>query len=239
MQQTKRKTARFERKESVKAQPIAEPKASGQETELVAPSALPLAVVECSSREGSVCALLRPNSAKVDPMQPALLGSAKFGELSVGLSLWWQATRDGARDYYSMTVQDTVKAREAWQNKEKIEPLARLKLYQFRQKSLDDPDFAASEPLVYEGKDYWALLWVGVPPDFPEEANEQDLKRIAYALVFSLWRPAEKWEKNLREYALTAADYLRARRKELEALKWAQTRKVELKADIEDDEIPS
>ena len=230
--QTKQKTTH------VKTQRAAEPKASEQEMELVAPSPLPLAVVECSNREGSVCALLRPNSAKVDPMQPALLGTAKFGDLAVSLSLWWQATRDGQRDYYSMTIQDPVEAREAWLNKEKLPPLARLKLYQFRQKSLDDPDFASSEPFTHEGTDYWALMWVAVPADFPEEASERDLKRIQYALVFSKWRPAEKWEKSLKEFALSAQDFLKARRKELEALKWAQAKKVKLEADMYDDKLP-
>jgi hypothetical protein len=107
-----------------KSQPAAESKASGQEMELVAAPSLPLAVIECSSREGSICALLRHNSAKVDPMQPALLGTAKFGELTVGLSLWWQSTRDGTRDYYSMSIQDSAKAKESLQRKEKPEPLA-------------------------------------------------------------------------------------------------------------------
>ena len=171
-------------------------------------------------------------------MQPALLGSAKFGDLAVGLSLWWQQTRDGQRDYYSMTMQDTEEAREALLNKEKPVPLPRLKLYQFRQKSLDDPDFASSEPFTHEGKDYWALMWVAVPADFPEEASERDLKRIQYALVFSTWRPAEKWEKSLKEFALSAQDFLKARRKELEALKWAQAKKVELEADMYDDKLP-
>jgi len=227
MQQAKQKIAKPR---------AAEPKVSGQEMELVAPSLSP-AIVACSNREGSVYTCLQPNAGKCDVMQPALLGSAKFGELAVSLSLWWQATRDQSRDYYSMTIQDTVKSREAWENDEKCEPLGRLKLYQFRQSSTDDPDFASSAPFSHDGKDFWALLWVIVPPDFPEEATDQDLKRIQYALVFSLWRPSEKWEKNLREYALSAQDYLRARRKELAALEWKQAKKVKGNVNIVDDEI--
>jgi hypothetical protein len=77
-----------------------------------------------------------------------------------------------------------------------------------------------------------------MPADFPEEANEQDLKRIQYPLVFSTWCPEEKWEKSLKEYALSAQDFLRARRKELDGMQWAKAKKVELEASRGDDDIP-
>ena len=173
-------------------------------------------------------------------MQPALLGLVKFGELAVSLSLWWQETLDGQRDYYSMTLQDAVKAKQSLQNKEKVEPLARLKLYQFRQNSLDDPDYVSSEPFVHEGRSFWALLWVDVPEDFPdpEKVTEQDLKRIQYCLVFSPRRPSEKWESGLKDTLQSAQQHLLARRRELEERKLLKARRVQQEAEFDADEIP-
>lgn len=55
-----------------------------------------------------------------NPMIPhtIVLGLVKFGQLAVSLSLWWQETLDGQRDYYSMTAQDAVKAKQSLQRKE-------------------------------------------------------------------------------------------------------------------------
>ena len=177
--------------------------------------------------EGDICIVLTVNANKVNLMQPALLGLAKFGELTVSLSLWWQETLNGQRDYYSMSIQDAVKAKELLQTKQKVESLAKLKLYQFRQNSLDDPDYVSSEAFLHEGRSFWALLWIDAPdfPD-PEKLSEEDLKRIQYYLVFSPRRPLEKWEKGLTDTLQNAQQHLLTRRAELEERKLLKARRV-------------
>jgi hypothetical protein len=189
--------------------------------------------------EGDICTVLTANASKVNSRQPVLLGLVKFGELAVSLSLWWQETQNGQRDYYSMTIQDAVKAKELLQRKEQVEPLARLKLYQFRQNSLDDPDYASSAPFVHEGRGFWALLWVEVP-DFAdqEKGTEQDLRRMKYYLVFSPHRPQEKWEKGLMDTLQNAQQHLLTRRAELEERKLLKARRVQQQAEFDADELP-
>ena len=190
--------------------------------------------------EGDICTLLAVNAGKVNNMQPALLGLVKFGELAVSLSLWWSETLDQTRDFFSMTMQDAVKAKQSLQRKEKVEPLARLKLYQFRKDSLADCDYLSSTPFLHEGRSYWALLWVDVPEDFPEpeKVTEANLKQIRYYLVFSLHRPSEKWESGLKDTIQSAQQHLLARRRELEERKLLKARQVQQEAEFDADEIP-
>jgi hypothetical protein len=191
-------------------------------------------------QEGDIQALLRPNDNKTDQMQPTLLGVAAFAERVMDLALWWQETRDKQRDYYSMDIRDQEKARQAWQQrKERIEPLCRLKLYQFRQRNLEDPDYTSDSCFVYEGRGYWACLWVDVPQDLPglENVTEQDLQRIAHTLVFSSRRPVPKWTPLLKEQSLNAHEHLIARRRELEDRKLLQARRAKAEAAYDEDKI--
>ena len=189
--------------------------------------------------DGDICTLLTVNAGKVNDMQPALLGLVKFGELAVSLSLWWQETLNKERDYFSMALQDATKAKELIQKKEKVESLAKLKLYQFKQNSLDDPDYASNEPFVCQGRSFWALLWVDAPefPD-PEKISEEDLKLVKYNLVFSLRRPVQKWERALQDTLQSAQEHLVARRRELEERKLLKARRVQQQAEFDADEIP-
>ena len=188
--------------------------------------------------EGDVATRLSVNSGKTNEMQPTLVGLIKFGDLVVDLSAWWQETLNKQRDYYSLTLRDAGKVKEALQRNEKPEPLSRLKLYQFRQNAPSDPDYISSTPFTHEDRGYWALMWVDIPENFPVEPTEADLKRITYHLVFSTRRPSEKWERGITDEVQSAQAHLMARRRELEERKLLQARRVRSELEYEADEIP-
>jgi hypothetical protein len=180
----------------------------------------------------------QPNPNKVDVMQPDLLGSCMLDGTAISLALWNTETRDGQRIYYSLTMHDTVKKKQAWQEGRKnIEPLHKLKLYEFRKGHPSDPDFATTEPFIAEGKPWWAFLWVLLPKD------PTDVENIRYGLLFSLkpFKPA--LSDQARENAERNVARLLQRRKELEdaayykalQAKHEATRKEQLG---DDDDIP-
>jgi hypothetical protein len=173
-----------------------------------------------TAQPGDIITELQPNSAKVDLMQPSLVGMVKFGELACTLALWRQDTRDGMRQYYSLSVNDALAQKEAWQRKDKIEPLHRLKLYEFRQREVTDPDFATTEPFVQAGKAWWAMMWVVLPK------NPEEVESYRYFLAFSPQRPAGAWSDALRTDQSSSAERLLQRRKELEEQKFFQQRRL-------------
>jgi hypothetical protein len=204
--------------------------------ELEVTPSLPLAVSDYTkTHPGAICVLLQPNAAKVDAMQPGLLGSVRVGEQTFHLACWWQQTRDGARDYYSMSITEEETRREALEEGEKPAPTARVKLYQFRQQDGRDPDYASPEPFELNGAHYWGLFWIVVPEDFPADPSEHDLQRVIHALIFSHTRPVEKWEKGLMRDMEEAQKFLRERRRELEARRVLHARRVK---EVIEDDIP-
>jgi hypothetical protein len=140
--------------------------------------------------------------------------------------------------YYSLTMHDTVKKKQAWQEGRKnIEPLHRLKLYEFRKRHASDPDFATTESFIAEGKPWWASFWVLLPKD------ATDVENIRFILLFSLkpFKPA--LSDQARESATRNVARLLQRRKDLEDVgyykalqaKQEETRKEQLG---DDDDIP-
>jgi hypothetical protein len=111
---------------------------------------------------------LLTNPNKIDTMQPDIKGVCMLGEREIDLALWLSETRDGSRTYYSVAVNDAVRWREALQaSKEsrskdrlKIEPLHKLKLYEFRKSHLNDPDFTTPEAFIEGGSAWWGSPWV-------------------------------------------------------------------------------
>jgi hypothetical protein len=194
-------------------------------------------------RDTDVLLPLSVNPGKVNDMQPVLLGKATIDELFVDVSLWHQETKDKRRDYYSATVRDAEKAKQAWvKSKEQIEPLARLKIYQFQGLNPgEDPDYATSEPWIYNGKARWALLWIDVPKNFPEnedDITEDDLRKIEYCLILSSRRPREKWQKGLQEDLRSAQSHLILMRRDLASKRLMQARRLKNEADYEAEEMP-
>jgi hypothetical protein len=182
--------------------------------------------------------ILVANTDKINNMQPTLRGMVKINGQVIDIAAWWSETKDGLHDYYSLKYQDSVAAKEAWaQNKERVEPLASSKLYQFRQRTDDDPPYVSAEPVLLGEKYWWVMLWVIFPEGFPplEEATEEDLCMIQYPLVFSSRRPQEKWQQGLISTVRSAQAHLLERRRELEQHKLLKQRKD----DYDDDDIPS
>jgi hypothetical protein len=153
----------------------------------------------------------QPNPNKMDVMQPDLLGSCTFGGIAISLAFWNAQTRDGQRMYYSLALNDTVKQKQAWQEGRKnIEPLHRLKLYEFRKGHASDPDFATTECFIAEGKQWWAFLWVLLPED------PNDVENIRYYLLFSPKRFKPALSDPARENAARNVARLLQRREELD-----------------------
>jgi hypothetical protein len=184
-----------------------------------------------TANPGDIITELQPNAAKIDLMQPSLVGLVKFGETACTLALWRQDTRDGTRQYYSCSVNDAAVQKEAWQRKEKIEPLHRLKLYEFRQRDATDPDFATTEVFIQDGKPWWTMMWVLLPED------PLEVEAYRYFLVFSPNRAVIAWSDALRNDQSSGVERLLARRKELEDGKFFQEQQAKRRQLQDEDEI--
>ena len=210
-------------------------------TKVVKQSDTSTSVIDTSSQ--AVCTSLLPyspeprdivieltaNPNKVDVMQPSLLGICKFGETEVSLAFWGSTTRDGARYYYSCAMHDAVKEKEAWKNDRKtIEPLHKLKFYEFRKAHPTDPDFATPESFIEAGAAWWGAMWVLLPED-PDA-----LDQIRYFVVFGPkpFRPA--LSAQAKENTADAVARLLERRRELEVNAFYKARQTRL----DDEEIP-
>jgi hypothetical protein len=201
-------------------------KTDARELEVLSP--LPPAVNHYTqSHPGALCVLLQPNAAKVETMQPALLGSVRFGDDTFRIAGWWNQTRDGARDYYTLSIEEEEALHERLEEDRKPAPGTKAKLWQFRQQSAGDPDYASPEPFrINDDALYWLLFWVHAPEDFPADPSEQDLHRVIYALVFSHTRPAERMERMLVREMEDQQKFLRERRRELEARRVLQAKRA-------------
>jgi hypothetical protein len=223
MAKIKPKSSKMHTREFVGAEPIKPATPASQETVN--------GILPYTPQPGDIITELQPNSAKVDPMQPSLVGMMKFGELACTLALWRQDTRDGLRQYYSCSVNDAVAQKEAWQRKESIEPLHRLKLYEFRQREATDPDFATTEPFVQDGRAWWAMLWVILPE------NPEQVEAYRYSMAFSPHRPAGAWSDALRQDQSSGVERLLQRRRELEDGKFFQEQQARRRQLQDEDEI--
>jgi hypothetical protein len=154
---------------------------------------------------------LTNNPNKVDVMQPSLLGSCKFGELDVRLAFWFSETKLKDRTYYSCACHDALKKKQAWENDRKtIEPLHKLKFYEFRKTYSSDPDFDTKECFIEAGASWWGAMWVILP----EDPDALDL--IRYFVVFSSKPFREAMSAQAKENAALGVARLLQRRKELE-----------------------
>jgi hypothetical protein len=173
---------------------------------------------------------LTNNPDKVDIMQPSLLGSCKFGELDVRLAFWLSETKDKQRVYYSCACHDALKSKEAWQKDRKtIEPLHKLKFYEFRKTHTSDPDFAAPECFVEASASWWGAMWVLLP----EDPDALDL--IRYFVVFSSKPFRQALSAQAKESTAIDVARLLQRRKELEASAFWQTQTAK---ELDGDDIP-
>jgi hypothetical protein len=188
-------------------------------------------ILPYTPQQGDITTELQPNQAKVDVMQPSLLGIVKFGQLACSLALWHQETRDHQRQYYKCSVSDAVAQRAAWQRKEKVDPLHRLSLYEFRQRETTDPDFATTEPFIQNGQAWWAMMWVVMP-------NPEDVESYRYFMAFSKHRLAGAWSSALRTEQGSSAERLLQRRKELEDSRFFQEQQAKRRQLDDADEIP-
>jgi hypothetical protein len=189
------------------------------------------------AQENDIVMELSTNPNKVDVMHPSLIGTCEIGTLSFSLAFWLQETRDKQRNYYSASLHDAQRQRQAWQdNRTKLEPLHRLKLYEFRKANSNDPDFATTEPFIENEVAWWASMWVLLPQD------SKDIDSIRYFLVFSHkpFRPA--LTEQSRALAAMGVARLLERRKELEseAFYKAQTakRRALLDENDQEDDLP-
>jgi hypothetical protein len=161
--------------------------------------------------ESDIVVELMTNPNKTDVMHPSLIGTCEIGNLTVNLAFWLQETRDGLRNYYSASLHDAARQKDAWQNNRgKVEPAHRLKLYEFRKSQPSDPDFATVEPFIENEITWWSSMWVLLPED------AEDIDNIRYFLVFSHkpFRPA--MTEQSRELTAMGVARLLERRKELE-----------------------
>jgi hypothetical protein len=176
---------------------------------------------------------LTNNPNKVDVMQPSLLGSCKFGELDVRLAFWLSETKDKQRVYYSCACHDALKNKQALQKDRKtIEPLHRLKFYEFRKAHISDPDFATTECFVEAGASSWGAMWVILPED-PDAPDALDL--IRYFVVFSPKPFRQALSAHAKESAAIGVARLLQRRKELEAGAFWQAQAAK---QLDGDDIP-
>jgi hypothetical protein len=200
----------------------------------VTPS-LPLAVSDYTkTHPGAICVFLHPNAAKVDAMQPGLLGSVRVGDNIFHLACWWQQTRDGARDYYSMHHGGGGSARGPGGRRE-ARPHGAGQALPIPAAGRTRPGLCLAGAVRPERRALLGLLWIFVPDDFPADPSEQDLQRVIHALIFSHTRSVEKWEKGLMRDMEEAQKFLRERRRELEARRVLHARHVK---EVTEDEIP-
>ena len=180
---------------------------------------------------------LMANPNKVDIMQPSLLGTAMFGQTAISLAFWLSRTRDNLRNYYSAAIHDALKKKTAWADgKKTIEPMHKLKFYEFRKSHVFDPDFATPEPFIEAGMSWWGSMWVVLPE------NLENFEAIQYFLVFSHrpFKPA--LSEQARETAADGVARLLERRKDLDSTAFARSQKAKrealLDAGHDDDGIP-
>src|SRR5262249_23794603 len=102
---------------------------------------------------------------------------------------------------------------------------------EFRQREFTDPDFAATEPFVQDGKAWWSMMWVVLPKD-PEE-----VEAYRYFLAFSPHRPAGAWSDALRSEQSSGAERLLQRRKELEDGRFFQEQQAKRRQLQDEDEL--
>jgi hypothetical protein len=203
------------------------------------PTARELSLPYDPSHDDIVIELLA-NANKIDTFQPDITGTCKLGELEIDLALWLSETRDGTRTYYSLALTDSVRRREALQaakqvknsDKPKIEPLHKLKLYEFRKSHLEDPDFTTPEAFIEGGDTWWGSMWVLLPED------SNDVENIRYFLVFSHapFRPALTGKS--RENAAMGVARLIERRKELEDAAYYVAQQAKRQAILDTDDLP-
>jgi hypothetical protein len=197
------------------------------------PQAVCTSLIGYSPEAQDIVLELTSNSNKVDVMQPGLLGTCKLGEIEISLAFWGTPTRDNTRYYYSCAMHDAVKKKEAWaKDRKTIEPLHKLKFYEFRKVYPTDPDFATSESFLEAGSVWWGGMWVLLPED-PDA-----LDQIRYFVVFSSkpFRPA--LSAQAKENAADAVARLLERRKELENTSFYEARRAQQQVRLDDDEIP-
>jgi hypothetical protein len=186
-----------------------------------------------ASSKNDIVVELLTNPNKVDVMHPTLIGTCEIGNLTVNLAFWLQETRDGLRNYYSASLHDAARQKEAWQNNRgKVEPTHRLKLYEFRKARPSDPDFATVEPFIEDGALWWCSMWVLLPE------NSEEIDNIRYFLVFSPkpFRPA--MTEQSRELAAMGVARLLERRKELEDGAFYKAQQAKREAISDEDGVP-
>jgi hypothetical protein len=179
---------------------------------------------------------LTTNPNKIDVMQPGLLGTCRFGEMSepeISLALWGTPTRDGARYYYSCALHDAAKKKEAWaKDRKTIPPLHKLHFYEFRKARPNDPDFATPECFIEAGAAWWGAMWVVLPED-PEA-----LDQIRYFVVFGPKPFRQGLSARARENTEDSVSRLLERRKELELDSFYKAKQAQDRSQLDGEEIP-
>src|SRR5271166_1419509 len=121
---------------------------------------------------------LHPNANKTTDMHPDLTGTFEFDDQTYEFTDWIRRTQDGERDYHSVSIYNAEARKDAFKSKQKIDPLARLKFYEFRKKLATDPDFSTTkEPLRIGAAVLYGNLWVTYNED-PDALEDMTFRVI-------------------------------------------------------------
>ena len=186
-----------------------------------------------SPEPGDVIIELSLNPNKIKATQPGLLGSCKLGNLEVSLVFWGSETQDGSKYYYSCTMQDAVKSKEAWKrDRSTIEPLHKLKFYEFRKGRPTDPDFTIPESFIEGGHAWWGSMWVFLPE------NADALDQIRYFVVFSSKPFRQALSAQAKENTSDMVARLLERRREMEMGAYYKAKQALDAEQLDEDELP-
>jgi hypothetical protein len=101
---------------------------------------------------------LYPNANKLHEMHPDLRGRLHLEGRSLDIALWTRQTKDRTRMYHSATISEPYRKGEPANA-----PLVKgVKIYEFRKRADEDPDFQSPEGFDLLGKNYHLALWVQV-----------------------------------------------------------------------------
>jgi hypothetical protein len=117
------------------------------------------------------------NPDKIRGEQPDLVGNIVIGDVDYRIALWRKETIDGQREYYTGNVS---------RDGDKNAPKFKLKLYEFRKNSVDDPDLHSPKLCEIAEHKLFAYLWFRQTP--PGAIEEFDI-----TLEFSAERRPQKF----------------------------------------------
>jgi hypothetical protein len=95
---------------------------------------------------------------KIRDEQPDLVGKAEINDIKWRIALWNKTTKDRRREYYSGSISED----------RKDAPRIKIKVYEFRKRSKDDPDFH-SEAVDIGGTLLHLYLSIRPDPDNNED----------------------------------------------------------------------